>query len=86
MQNYPPPAKLPELLNQSCNFEILRDLECPKPVKHSLFYEWLHYILLFGRGSAMKKVEEDGYSISELQITTVFAERRLAFPRSAKKN
>ena len=28
----PGPAKLPELIYQSCNLKTLQDLECPKPV------------------------------------------------------
>ena len=30
-------AKLPHLLNQWCNFDVLLDLRCPKPVAHIYF-------------------------------------------------
>ena len=36
-----------------------QDLESPKPAQHSLFYEYLCYMLLFGLGSAVNTAEEE---------------------------
>ena len=30
------------------------ELQCPKAMQHSLFYDWLHYLSLFGLGGAIK--------------------------------
>ena len=38
-------------------FDILEGLECHKPLKFSLFYEQLHYILQFALKSAVKEME-----------------------------
>ena len=37
----------------------LRDLERPKPVLHSVFYDCLHHPLLFRLGGAVKAGEEE---------------------------
>ena len=33
-------VKQPELLNQSWDCDVILDFERPKPVRHSLFYDW----------------------------------------------
>ena len=38
-------------------FDIPEGLECHKPIKFSLFYEQLHYILQFGLKSAVMEME-----------------------------
>ena len=45
--------------NQQCGFDVHQDLECPKPVSHSLI---MSYLLSCGRGSFVKYGEEKGDS------------------------
>ena len=40
--------------------------ECPKPVERTVFYDWLHYLLLCGLGGVMKGEEEEDDSLSSL--------------------
>ena len=47
-------AKGPFLLNKLSDFLILKYLECPKSVPHSLLYEWLRYLWPFGLGGTPK--------------------------------
>ena len=35
------------------------NLVCPMAVQHSIFNNWLHYLLTFGLGAAMKTAEEE---------------------------
>ena len=53
--------------------------------EHSLFYDWLRYLLLFRRGAAIKTAEEKNHSPNQ-RITTVFLEEPLVLPGSAKYN
>ena len=52
-RSLPHPAKSLYLLNQWCNFDVLRDLERSFLVRNSLFYNWKRYLKPFGRGSAV---------------------------------
>ena len=46
-----------------------QDLECPNPVKQSLFFDWLHYFLPFEPGRTVNAAEEEkGGMTSELQL------------------
>ena len=36
-----------------------QDLECPNPVKQSLFFDWLHYFLPFEPGRKVNAAEEE---------------------------
>ena len=44
----PPTRKIRPLsriaVTQRFNFYVLRNLKCPKPVQHSLFYNWKNYL------------------------------------------
>ena len=40
------------------HFDILKDLECPKPVQHSQVYDWLQFFKPFGIGGSVKPGEE----------------------------
>ena len=35
-------------------FDALRDLDSPKKIKHSLFYDLKHHLLPLGRGGTIK--------------------------------
>ena len=35
---------------QWCYVDVIHDFECPKPVRHILFYNWKSYFQPFGRG------------------------------------
>ena len=54
-------------------FIALCDLECLKPVQHSLFYNWKSNFKLFARASAFKLGEEKDHSVY-LLIMPVFVE------------
>ena len=47
-------TKLPYLLNQYSDFDVLLNLENLKPILHSLFYDRKHFFKLFGLGCAVK--------------------------------
>ena len=48
-------------IQQSCrNFCILLNLECPKPVQKSPFYDRLCYFFIFGRVGGITAGEEEG--------------------------
>ena len=38
-----PFSKIALSFDPMMGFDILKDLECPKPVEHSLFYDWMHH-------------------------------------------
>ena len=42
-----------------------RDLECPKPVRFSLFYDWKSYLSTFGRGGFVKAGEEKDEKVNQ---------------------
>ena len=42
---------------------MLQDLECPKAVQHSLFYDWLHYLLLFWLAATVNTAEEKDHNL-----------------------
>ena len=44
---------------QWCNLKILQDLESPKAVQLSLFYDCLHYLLPFRHDGPVKAAEEE---------------------------
>ena len=60
------------------------DLKCPKPVWHSLVYDWKSYLKPFGRGSFVKSGEEKDELVNEW-VTKVFVEQPLASHGSAKQ-
>ena len=41
------------------------DFECPTHVRHSLFYDWKHYLKQFGLGSAAKPGEDEDDRLNE---------------------
>ena len=45
--------------DQMMQLNFCQDLESPKPAQHSLFYEYLCNMLLFGLGSAVNTAEEE---------------------------
>ena len=71
---------------QLCNFKILQDFVSPKPVRHSLFYDWFHNFSPFGLGGAVKARKERCYLPNKLinLWTALFVEQHLASPGSAK--
>ena len=52
-------------------------------MQHSLLYDWKHHLKPFGLGGAVKPEEEEDQRLIE-SITTLFVERPLALPGSAK--
>ena len=46
-------------------FQIIQDLERLKTVRHSLFYDWLTYLLVIWRGGAINTSEEEEDSLSD---------------------
>ena len=60
------PGKKLSILNQGCNFHILRDLECLTHVKYSLFHHRKLNFLQFGLGGAVKQMEEEDDRMNEI--------------------
>ena len=52
-------------LDKGCYCKILQDLKCLKALQHSLYYDWLHYLFLFGLDGAVKAAEEVDYLTSD---------------------
>ena len=63
-------AKLPGLAKRltfepMMQFQIIQDLECLKTVRHSLFYDWLTFLLVIRRGGPVNTSEEEEDSLSD---------------------
>ena len=48
-------------------------------MQHSLFYDWLRYLLQFESGGGVNMREEEDEFVSDL-VTTVFVEQPMASP------
>ena len=76
----------PPIQSNGRNFwtnDVLWDLEYPKPVKHSLLYDWKYHLQPLGRDGAIQPLKEKGDLVTNLineWITTVFVEQPLASP------
>ena len=81
-QTPPTSAKSSLLLNQQCDWDVLLDLECPKPVGSSLFYDWKSNLKPFGRGGFLGRKRMN--QLVNQSVTEVFVEQPLALPGSAK--
>ena len=68
--------------NQLGNFDVIWDLECPKPAKHSRFYIWKSILYPVGCSSAVTLGENKlSVSISRNEwFITVFIKQPLVFP------
>ena len=77
-------SKIAVTFEQMSKFKILQDLEYPKAVQHSLFYNCLPYILPFGLDNTINTAGEEEDSFNELLLTTVFVEQPMASPGCAK--
>ena len=66
----------PPIQQSWCNCDILSDLECPKPVQHSVF--WTDWAWRRSKGSG-------GRGALNHLMTPLFVEQPLVLPRSAQK-
>ena len=59
------PTVWQKVLKQLIDFEIPWNLECPKPLHHSLFHDWLRYFLPLGVGGAVTTAEDEDESMTQ---------------------
>ena len=81
---FPGPAKPPFLLHQIWRYKILQDLKCPKPLQHSIFCNFLHFILQIGLGSTVKTAEEEDEWLNRLISYKDVCRAAPGLPESAK--
>ena len=65
-QTQPTSANLLKPMTQQWDWDVLLDIECPKLVRHSLFYDWRSYLKPFGRGGFINSWEEKDELVNEL--------------------